>query len=286
MKTPVSAILCLMATANCPGVVIDGFQSASNDRFANDANFIAGGLDLSGLALTDGGRWVAMVSPNVFVSAHHYAPTVGGSVTFHAGNDAAGPNVTRTISGIQRIGSSDIVVGVLDAPLGAGYEYFAIATADITDPTSFTASTYHGADAYVVGRSPTAFATSLDMAVGRNVLDTWFDDVVAGATTDDALGATIDANGEPNFVTYEADLRAGDSGAPLFVEEVAGGLTIVGINWFVSDPLGEFLGASYVGNYDAQIQSYISANAVPEPAHATLLAALCILSIAARRRRR
>lgn len=73
-------------------------------------------------------------------------------------------------------------------------------------------------------------------------------------------------------------LEAGDSGAPLFVENEAGGLTIVGMNWFTadtnSDSVADIFGASYLGNYDEDIQAFVDANAVPEPASLPLLLGL------------
>jgi len=128
------------------------------------------------------------------------------------------------------------------------------------------------------GRSPSNVTATIDVAVGRNILDRWFDSVNASGTTDDAIGSTVDASGSSNFVPFEAALAGGDSGAPMFVVQ-EGVLTLVGLNWFVGTSGGSTInGQSYLGNYDAEIQSFIIANAVPEPSAAFLaFASACLL---------
>jgi len=188
------------------------------------------------------------------------------------------------VNSLQRIASSDIRAGVLDSPLGSSFSSFGLATEDASTTAEFAATPYALESAYIVGQasqSPTSYPTSQDMAFGRNVLDRWFDSVSAAGTTDDAVGADVNNSTDPNYVTYEADLQGGDSGAPLFVDDGSGGLTLVGINWFVDDgsvPTQDFIGMSYIGNYDQEIQTFISANAVPEPAHLGLLLTLFLLA--------
>ncbi|MGB0344987.1 MAG: hypothetical protein ACPGGJ_06265, partial [Coraliomargarita sp.] len=104
--------------------------------------------------------------------------------------------------------------------------------------------------------------------VGRNVLDSWADGVTVGGTTDDAIIAFQNSANEGNYVSDEAFLQTGDSGAPLFVED-GGILTIAGVNWFTGTVNGaNYNGFSYLGNYDADIQAFIDANSavvIPEP---------------------
>jgi hypothetical protein len=71
------------------------------------------------------------------------------------------------------------------------------------------------------------------------------------------------------------------------VDSGAGKLTMVGINWFNGTSGGDDInGHTYVGNYDAAIQSFIDANPVPEPATYALLAGLlATMAISVKRRR-
>lgn len=270
-----------MGTAGAT-ILIDGFTVPTNDRFDNDPSFIMNSFDLSGVAISDNGignhRWVTMVSENVFLSADHFAPPVGTAVRFYATNDPAGPFVTRTVtSNYQQVDNTDVIMGVLDAPLPIGYTSYSIATEDINNAT-FGASSYAGANAYMFGRSPSAYAPSLDMAVGRNRLDIWADGFAGFPPyVGDVIGAIDNDPGppaDPNYVTYEAMLGGTASGAPLFVEE-GGELTLVGINWFIGDTGGadpqDLSAMTYLGNYDEEILAFINANAVPEPSSALMV---------------
>ncbi len=281
-----------VATLPALAIVIDSFAPAEHDRFANNAAFIAASYDLSGVALAQNGTWLTMLSSNVFISAHHFSPGPSQSVIFYAGNDPAGPSVTRNVQSTMRISSSDLRVGVLDAPLPTGYSFFDFATDDTTnnetgpdaDAESFVNSPYYLADALVFGRSPSSRAVSQDMAVGRNKLDRWFNEV---SGSNDAIGAHVDSVGDPNYISSEADLRVGDSGGPMFVDE-GGTLTLVGINWFISNPSGTFIGASYVGNYDAEIRAFIDlheVDGIPEPDTIALIVVCGCAGLSFRRKR-
>jgi hypothetical protein len=268
-------------------VQIADFDTLTNDRFANDGSFVADQFDLSGVGLN--GRWATMISENVYITAEHFAPTVGSSMTFYASNDPNGPSVTRSItSNRQQIGSSDIFVGTLDSALPSGFSFYDFATEDITGapggPGSFSQSSYNGVNAYVFGKSPTAWPTSQNMAVGRNELGQFFSGISAAGNSGDGIGGTDDT-GTVNAVTYEAQLEVGDSGGPLFVENGEGGLTIVGANWFIGTSGGEdIFGASYFGNYDEDIQAFVDANVVPEPGTFSLLLSIACGFAALRRK--
>jgi hypothetical protein len=286
MKAGLVILSFCLSLSSFAAINIDGFSTQANDRFASDPGFIASAFDLSGVTIADDGRWVTMISENVFLSAHHFFPANGTSVTFYGSNDPAGSTATRTIQSSQRIGSSDLRIGTLNAGLGSGFTFYNFAVDDTLNFNStgnpgdrFTSSPYYLADAYMFGRSPTSFSVSQDIAVGRNKLDVWFDGVTTAGTTDDAMGARIDAQGESNFLPYEASLQAGDSGAPMLVEDGSGALTIVGINWFIGT-VGEdnYNGFSYVGNYDAEIQTYLDVNPVPEVRFFGLILGLGILA--------
>jgi hypothetical protein len=283
-------LLAFFGAGSFGAIQISGFTQALHDRFENDPQFIADALDLSGVGINDDGRWLTMISENVYLTAAHFAPAPQSSVTFYTGNDPSGTQVSRTVAGNQqRIGSTDLFVGTLDAALPSGYSFYDFATEDIgvlpVGPNSFLQSPYNDANAYVFGRSPSSRPISQDMAVGRNKIDRWFGEETAAGGTGDAIGSNIDSSGDSNFTQYEADLRVGDSGAPLFVEDGSGSLTIVGVNWFISDPAGDFFGVAYTGNDDAAIQDFIDSNVVPEPGAAALVLGLLALGRLGLRRR-
>lgn len=261
--------LSLLLPGSLKGIIIDDFSTETNDRFANDGAFVAGAFNLSGVAFN--GRWITMLSPNVFISANHFAPSAGSSFTFFESNDANGPSVTRTISGTStQIGNTDIFLGTLNTHLPSSYTYYSIATESISStpgPNSFNSSVYNGANAYVLGRSPTTWPTAQNIAVGRNKLDRFFSNIEVDSESGDAIGATINETGDANYVTFEAQLQPGDSGGPLFVEDGSGTLALVGINWFTgsSSAGDELFGAAYLGNYSTEINSWVATHTIPEP---------------------
>jgi hypothetical protein len=130
------------------------------------------------------------------------------------------------------------------------------------------------------------------MAIGRNTIDNWFSSVTVynndgTTTTDNALTAYNNVTGDTNFLTDEAQLQIGDSGAPMMVEN-AGSLTLVGINWFITndingDPL--LSGFSYVGNYASAINDFITANPFPELSATGIYMALFLMTLGLSSRR-
>ncbi|MFO7908330.1 MAG: PEP-CTERM sorting domain-containing protein [Pirellulaceae bacterium] len=283
---------CLLATNYVFAIEIDDFTSAENDRFANDPSFVMNDYDLSGVGRSNDGRWATLVSRNVFVSADHFHPKTDGSarVTFSLTNDPDDETtVTRTVARGQRIDSSDIWMGVLETALPEGYAVYDFATEDIANETEFGASVYNGENAYMFGRSPN-FSGTEDVAVGRNVLDGWRDNMSAAGTTDDALTADVERGASD--VPYEALLEGRDSGAPMFVDDADANfdLRLVGSNWIVEETVGSSSnvnGFAYFGNYDQQMQQVIDSHPIPEPGSLALLSlgGLAALVMLARKRR-
>jgi len=266
-------LLALALPVQLSALDIDDYSSATNDRFANDNSFVADAFDLSGVGRSSDGRWATLLSENVFISANHFHPSTSSTVTFFETNDPNGPSLTLGVEKGQQIGSSDIWLGVLESPVSSGYTFYDYATEDISDSIQFALSPYAGENSYMVGQSPSSFGNSTNVAVGRNILDDWFSNTTVESTTDDAVAATNDSSGDPNYVQYETLAVNFDSGAPLMVDldgDGTGPLTLVGANWFVATD-GSLTGMSYTGNHDEEIQSYIEANAIPEPGTGILL---------------
>ncbi len=278
-RTLCFALLLHSATQLHGAIIIDGFTSATNDRFTNDSSFVLNDHDLSGVAIADDGRWITMLSPNVFVTADHYASPNGTSVTFYGSNDPFGNSFTTTVQSTQQIGSTDIRLGVLSEALPSGYASYDILNYPIPENTN-------PIPVMMFGRSETAFSTSQDMAIGQNIMDRYYSSVTAANNTGNAGATTYDSPG----VTYEAQLATYDSGAPVMA--IANGeLTIVGVNWFIASTDGtnnNISGFSYLPNYASEIDDYITANEVspvPESAMAALILGLFALGIATKRKR-
>ena len=255
----IACILCILASVNTlDALSIVDSSSDTNDRFANDSSFIANSFDLSGIARTSNGKWLTMVSPNVFLSSHHYFPANDQSVKFYAGNDPDGDSLTRTVVDSQQIGTSDLRIGYLNIALSADYVFY-----NIESESDFVNYTYYNADAYLFGGSANSHLYSehdQNMAIGRNKLNHSFNSINVQGTTDAAWVADFDQTSDPNFIEHEAMLEQYDSGAPMMVAD-AGQLTLVGVNWFI---LGNSNGFSQVGKYAIEINNFISLHAVPE----------------------
>ncbi|MCC5805483.1 MAG: hypothetical protein JJU00_04055 [Opitutales bacterium] len=295
-------ILSILVHAAGHAAIIDGFETAFNDRFANDESFIAAEFDLSGVAINSqnvlAGRWVTMISANVFLSSEHFAPTTG-SVTFFQTNDSEGPSLTRGFSNTaQQIGETDLWIGTLDTPLTEDYNFFEFSTTALSNQGQFNNWAFNSANAYFLGKISNepgaASPATLNMAVGRNQIDGFQSSFSAAGNTGTAIEATYNDSSSANWVEFETVLQRGDSGAPLFVES-EGNLVLAGIAWYVlgldetddSVP-GDATGFTYLGNYTSEINAFLdehSLPAIPEPAHFTVLLAVCAALLTIRHRR-
>ncbi|MEX0329985.1 MAG: hypothetical protein AB3N64_01050 [Puniceicoccaceae bacterium] len=252
-------------------IVIEGFSSGSNDRFSNDPAFVAAAYDLSAIGLNESGRWGTLVSGNVILSANHFFPAIGSTMTFHQSNDPSGESVSRQLIAGQRVEDSDLWLGVLADPVPAGYTPMSFTDEAIANTAGFFSSSHAGEEAFMVGRSPSSFPLVTDMALGKNILNDWIEDFSDSGTVDQAVLAYQDLPDDPDFVSFEAYLQIGDSGAPL-LRDVGGVLTLIGINWFIGtvdidsrpafEDLRNLSGFSYIGNYAASLDASISAFSV------------------------
>lgn len=227
-------------------------------------------MNLSGVGIDNTGKWATLVSENVFLSANHFKPSNGSVITFYATNDPTGSSITRTVASGQRIGDTDIWVGVLSSSVDSNYAFYDI---------GLTPSLVQ--NSYMVGRSVNSYTTTQNIAVGRNVLDSTATFTVAGATGT-AILATYNETGG---VAYESLVQSGDSGAPMFTTDLSNELTIVGTNWFVGT-VGtvDTSGFTDLSSDRGAIQTIIAANAVPETTSIAMLSLASLMLITYRKR--
>ena len=293
------AICISLSVVRCHAdIIVNSYTDATNDRFSNQPAFIMSGFDLSGIGQNGGGLWATAVSNNVVVSANHFAPS--GTVYFFPGNNPGiAPIVRQIIPGSgQKIGATDIWLGVLDQPLPSTINHYAIANQFLVGMPPMgsmisieAAGSYQGLNAYMFGRSPfdennpldNRFAYN-DQAVGRNRITGYVENIPFSDSDNDSLIFNRDFSGV-DFVTYETFLQGGDSGGPAFVD-VDGQLVLLGTNAFVFDD-NSASGINYLGNQGSTIQNFIQANAVPEPSACVLLALSgAVMAMRSRRNRR
>ncbi len=279
-------------------IQIDGYTNATNDRFTNSGAFILSGQSLSGVGQVSSasgqGRWATLLSPNVVISAWHFAPSTNAQVTFHLDNDPNSTPIVRTVTSTStRVGGTDIWLGVLDAPV-SGATYYEIADEFLTGPPGgssgniVNAGSFQDVNSYMFGRSPKANAAWQDQAVGRNRILGYWENVVFNGSDNDSLIMEYNQNTDPEYVQYESHFRGGDSGGPFFVER-NGSLLLVGTNAFVlTNDQNQTVasGINYVGNQATFIRDFVQINSVPEPSSGLLLVSLASIIVANRRRRR
>lgn len=274
------------------GIVVANYSSPVNDRFDNDPSFVGAGLDFSGVGRTTNGRWVTMIGDNYFVTAIHFPAT--GNVQFLANNDPSSTIFQYTVAGSFNVPGTDIQIGYFNEavdPSIARYTYNTNNANALADLGIAGATVYTSGD-----RVAGSTGTILDHVVAENQAESWFEEgtnviqVPGPGGVNNTFGSnadfdqivmfenisTDDAN---NFENSESQLQSGDSGSPLFSNQ-GGTLRIEGIAWAVVPPPG-FTGDfdttasgfeerpgtlySYLGSYDAGIQTAISNVPVPIP---------------------
>lgn len=248
------------------GLTIEGDSAATNDRFANADEFIAGEFNLSGLAAAPGGRWVTLISPNVYVASEHFKPALGAVVTFYAGNDPTGRKVNREVSSTRiRIGNSDLSVGVFDSPLPEDYVYYERATESLpAGPLAGLLSNqypYLGENLYHFGKSQRLYTSSQRLAVGRNRLSSI--ESLVQVSEPSAMGPAIVADrddmGSPEFVAYETFTESGDSGGALMSDRGDGTLRLVGVAWYRT-VAPDRTGFTPLGSYRDEIDDFVASH--------------------------
>ena len=293
----VSICFCLQSWSFAD-IQINGFAANTNDRFTNNTDdFIARTFDLSGVAHTDGTGnsrgWGTLVSPNVVLTARHFAPT-GLQLFFYPGNSTSDVPEVRTIINTLNVGNTspdsiqtDLTLLQLSHNLPVNFQTYEIADEFLSSPAGTPsggvtdAGPYQDLNAYMFGFSGIRpDGNKAAQAVGRNEITGFVEDVeFLGNTNADMLFLEYDSEAIEGF---ESHVNGGDSGGPLFVAD-GSELKLLGVNSALfldieEDEDGNEIsrsvagsGISYVGNHATEIRSFIAANAVPEPGAAMFL---------------
>jgi hypothetical protein len=258
--------------------MIRDYNAAQHYRFygGSDKNFVGEPYDFSGVGYSNAGHWATLVSNNYFISATHYHPGTGETVTFWATNDLTGPSYTYTVAGGSRIGTTDLWVGRFDTTVDSSIARYPLAM----EPS---ASDYIDLVLYNYG---------LNQRVGRNVLED-LGSITVSPSTGVAAWYDYDNNDSPSVGGDETFLQAGDSGAPSFTI-LNSELSLIGVHWAVST----YLDGSPYGSIDTFVPEYYddvnavlatggqTLTAVPEPsAYWYALIIACSLGLSRRRRR-
>lgn len=247
LAATVGAVVCWCALAcqeTRADLLVRGYDANLHDRFNNSSQFIGNPYDWSGVARSSGGQWATMVSANYFLSAAHFAPNIGDTLTIYGSNSTSGPQQVVNIVGGQQIAGSDVWLGRIDTATN-------FATYSVIAPTDLTGQT-----AYLLGVA-SGFPTEAQMRFGRNTVEAFFPNF-----SDPGLGSTV---GDIYIYDYdtptggvgpdEAMVQGGDSGAPSFLI-VNNRPAILGFHWF--QYTGDF-GDAAAGSGDTAIPGYISA---------------------------
>lgn len=270
-------------------MVIQGYDPALHDRFANNINFIGAGHDWSAVGRTSA-TWATLVTPSFALTVTH--GPASGVVRFYQSNDPNGAFVERTIvdtatltqAGLDR--RSDLTLVRLNAPATGinQVRVLDIAPADIVGKTQFVFGLSDGADPFT------------NVRLGRNQIDIAevgfsHPNLDSGNSKNDVTVYDYDNPG--GVGADEAWIQGGDSGAPSFVL-INGMPTLVGIHWFMfgagsfgfeNPGSGDTLVSSFIDEINEAIaatgssERVLSVSAVPEPSAGLLVVSLVSLLI-------
>lgn len=210
------------------GIGGDHAMSSTHDRFyaGADRAFIGEPYDWSGVGRSSNGAWITMISPTHFVSANHYHPNAGDTITFYEGNTLTGRARAYTVDAFgfdttYAGQSSDLWLGRLTAPLNpkhriAQYPVLAL-----------------GSDAAYLGSF--MFAYGAPNRVGTSRIGAVVDDFEIGRTR--TMRFWFHAEEGTGTGAGDCHLIGGDSGGPSFAL-VGGRLTLVGVHFTTNDTNG------------------------------------------------
>jgi hypothetical protein len=265
--------------------------SARNDRFYSGADkaFIGQPYDWSGVGHSSNGTWATMISPTYFVSAWHFHPAAGDTITFYTGNSFSSTNYSYTVGtfGYQTsaaglggsFSGSDLWLGQLTTP---------VATSIAKYPVEVLPNT-----ADYIGQ--TIWTYGYPYRVGKNNIDSIsvLDGVYMPETTQ-VMYFNYNATGGQGF--DECYLEGGDSGGPAFTA-VDGSLALLGTGFVNGSDLGlgptVFDGApsgdAFVPYYVSQLNAHMTDGeqvrvVVPEPGTLLLLGVAAAALVCCKRR--
>jgi hypothetical protein len=262
-------------------MLIRNFQELRHSRFyaGADKDFIGDPYDLSGVGRTayNSGTWATLVSDNYFISATHYHPVAGNSVTFWTSNSIADPSYSYTVAGGQRIGGTDLWVGWFNSAVNSSIERYPVL--GLSGPAEYLGLVQHN--------------YGINHRLGLNVTED-YGTATVGSSTGFVWAADYNNNDTPSVGGDETFLQGGDSGAPTF-NVVSGQLALIGIHWAISDDIpgtneGEWFMDSAVPAYITEINGVLANRGqelmvVPEPSGTLLLCCILVMGAATTRRR-
>ena len=235
-------------------LAIQSLALQRNYRFYVGVNkaFVGDPYNWSGVARTvETAKWGAMISPSYFVSANHWHPANGETFRFYYTNDASGAYEDRTVLSGQFVGTADLWLGKLSAPVSSSVAKYPILRLATNDD-------YYHLPLNVIGRPHDDNAgTPTKIHMGLN----WID-----STPYDTYNWSGSA-ANPNKALY-AD--GGDSGGSSFI--ISNGVpTVVGTHWYpnTSTFIPNFvtqLNAAMTGGEQVTVQTtYVAPVAPPTP---------------------
>lgn len=232
-------VLCPMARS---ASFITGYNSNLHDRF-DSTSFIASAFDLTGVARADNNAWATMLNSEYFISANHFHPAIGQSVTFYEGNSSSSATVIRSVASGVRLFNTDLWIGRLSTPVPSSIKSYTIASNIVN--LSSTLGSYADQVVYQVGlRAANTVGGTTNFVVGLNNIEIGDSSAPAlvGLGDFNAVGFVFDIATSPADVNRhdpgELGARIGDSGAPSFI--VSGGnFLLVGTHSYVLSSLPE-----------------------------------------------
>lgn len=280
------------------GVIIANYSDETNLRFADDPLFIGSAFDLSGVG-RGSTRWATAIGPNYFLSANHFRPAAGSSVTFVDGNSLASPSFTYTVGGGFRVGSTDLWVGYTHLEIDPAIARYSYATQDADNLADLGLG---DETLYLNGRRSSGATNSVTASVlGTNQAESFYEGgseilpvpggtveiEVPGGFENDMIVLFENLPGDDNApLFHESLVQGGDSGSPL-LRFSGGELIILGVGSLLGteipgnfiDTAGEIDTAedpielrsgsfySYTGSYTSEIEAAIAQvpSPVPEP---------------------
>jgi len=311
-----STLLLVCSASFSQAVTVANYTPETNRRFTNDPSFIGAGFDLSGVGRS-GGFWGTAIGENYFLSANHFKPSTGSSITFTGGNSLSSTSYSYTVGGGFRVGSTDLWVGYTLEAINPAIARYDVTTrdADTLAGLGLGSSTLYMSGDRIAG----APGTVQDHILATNQAESFYEQGAGQITTPGpvTVNFTPPAGFENDMIilfqnntgddtaplTHEALVQVGDSGSPLFSAS-GGTLTLLGVgSLLLNDVPGNFIDTTgpsptpdalevrngsaytYAGSYTAELQTAI--DLVPDPVPETSsLAFLLLAGLFSFRRRR